>query len=703
MAGVTALLNQKMGFSQGNINPELYQLAISAPTTFHDATVSSSGVSSCSVNTPSMCNNSIPGPAGLSGGEAGYLVTTGYDLVTGLGSLDVTNLLNNFSTALAAPTITVTPSASTITAEQSLSVAVTVAGVSGNTTPTGTVRITTSDSYSSMPSPLVGGTVTVTIPAGSLPGSGQTVILTVQYDPDAASSSIYRAASGTGNVTVNWITPTLTVIPAPSSLTTAQNLVVAAQVNGGTGNPAPTGQVSVTIRYPSGVLSPWGNSYYGAVGTLTSGSLTLTVPAGFLPPGTNTLTANYTPDSNSSSAYTPSSTANSIDIQVSGIGAATSPMTVTPSTSSVTTLQSFTVSATVATSPGFPPPIGVMFLSTASGLGIAATVTNGTAIFSVPAGDLPIGTNTLNVSYAGDFNYNAATASSTVSVTAPPQMTPTVTVTPSTSSISTTQPLNVSVTVAGGTGYPTATGSVSLASGSYSTTLAFNNGTWTATIPGGSLALGNDALSVTYTPDATSASVFNTATGTASVTVVAAAYIIAATAVTIAPGASGTSTLTVSSANDYAGTVSFKCSVTSSPTSASDLPTCTASQTVTLSSATTSGQAVVTINSTASTAALRMPAMRNGRGWVGGTGGAILAFVVFFVPRRRRLWQWIPIALFALVLFGTLSACGGGGRSVSTPPPNPGTTPGSYTLTVTGTGDDAAESTASTTFSLTVN
>ena len=94
MAGIAALLNQKMGTAQGNLNPRLYALA-AAPGNgvFHDVTVSTSGVIGCDVNTPSMCNNSTPGPGGLSGGLAGFLVGPGYDLATGLGSLDVANLL----------------------------------------------------------------------------------------------------------------------------------------------------------------------------------------------------------------------------------------------------------------------------------------------------------------------------------------------------------------------------------------------------------------------------------------------------------------------------------------------------------------------------------------------------------------------------------------------------------------------------------
>ena len=94
MAGIAALLNQKMGGAQGNLNPGLYALA-AAPgnTVFHDVTVSSSGVSGCDVTIPSLCNNSTPGPLGSPSAFSGYLVGPGYDEATGLGSIDVANLL----------------------------------------------------------------------------------------------------------------------------------------------------------------------------------------------------------------------------------------------------------------------------------------------------------------------------------------------------------------------------------------------------------------------------------------------------------------------------------------------------------------------------------------------------------------------------------------------------------------------------------
>jgi subtilase family serine protease len=120
MAGIVALLNTKLGSAQGNVNPLLYRLAVSSPTVFHDVTVASSGVSGCMSATPSMCDNSTPGPASLSGGLAGYVVAAGYDRATGLGSIDVAKLLaaaasGSFTLAASPATLTVTPVANTTT------------------------------------------------------------------------------------------------------------------------------------------------------------------------------------------------------------------------------------------------------------------------------------------------------------------------------------------------------------------------------------------------------------------------------------------------------------------------------------------------------------------------------------------------------------------------------------------------------------
>ncbi len=80
-AGIVALINQKMGANQGNINPVLYAQATSAPWAFHDITTGNNMVA-------------CTGGTGCVNGTLGYSAGPGYDLVTGLGSLDVDVLLN---------------------------------------------------------------------------------------------------------------------------------------------------------------------------------------------------------------------------------------------------------------------------------------------------------------------------------------------------------------------------------------------------------------------------------------------------------------------------------------------------------------------------------------------------------------------------------------------------------------------------------
>jgi uncharacterized protein (TIGR03437 family) len=91
MAGVVALLNQYLNTSGlGNINPVLYRLAQIAPNAFHDIT-SGSNIVPCASGSPGCVN-------GLEGFSAG----PGYDSVTGLGSVDVNNLVQSWTSA--APT-----------------------------------------------------------------------------------------------------------------------------------------------------------------------------------------------------------------------------------------------------------------------------------------------------------------------------------------------------------------------------------------------------------------------------------------------------------------------------------------------------------------------------------------------------------------------------------------------------------------------
>jgi hypothetical protein len=97
-AGVLALLNEyvvKNGIQTqpglGNINPRLYYLAQNTPGIFHDVAAGNNIV---------PCQNGSPD---CTAGQYGYGAGQGYDQVTGLGSIDISNLFAAWSTDLPNP------------------------------------------------------------------------------------------------------------------------------------------------------------------------------------------------------------------------------------------------------------------------------------------------------------------------------------------------------------------------------------------------------------------------------------------------------------------------------------------------------------------------------------------------------------------------------------------------------------------------
>jgi hypothetical protein len=168
--------------------------------------------------------------------------------------------------------------------------------------------------------------------------------------------------------------------------------------------------------------------------------------------------------------------------------------------------------------------------------------------------------------------------------------------------------------------------------------------------------------------------------------------------ISLSPGAitGNTSLINVTPAGGFTGAVAMTCAITASPAGASDLPTCSlAAPSVTISG-TTEQTDVLTVNTTPATTALNKPANPL---WPS-TGGAVLALVFFFgIPARRRKSLSL---LGLLVFFVSISAigCGGGGGGGGGTS-NPGTTAGTYSVTVTGTPTSGTAETSVVT--LTVN
>jgi len=191
----------------------------------------------------------------------------------------------------AAPTVTVTPRPAMIGSAQSLAVAVTVAGGTGDSRPTGTVTLE-AGSYTSAPVALNGGGAAITVPAGSLAASPANRlapdIVTANYLPDAASEAAYGFGSGSAQVEV--VAPAIGVEPSSPSISWAeaegQALEVTISLATAGSLPAPTGQVTLST-----------GGYISAATALTGGSARIGIPAGTLATGVNALAASYSGDS----------------------------------------------------------------------------------------------------------------------------------------------------------------------------------------------------------------------------------------------------------------------------------------------------------------------------------------------------------------------------------------------------------------------
>jgi subtilase family serine protease len=393
-------------------------------------------------------------------------------------------------------------------------------------------------------------------------------------------------------------------------------------------------------------------------------------------------------------------------------GSAAATVTVTPGQTSINSNNTLSVTVTVAsTAAGGVTPTGIVTLTGGIFNGQGTLSSSGSYIFTLPAYSLGAGTDTLTANYNGDAVYGAASNTAQVTVTTVVALTPTVTVTPASNTVDSNSSLNVTATVSG-TGV-TPTGTVTLSGGGLNPSLVgtLSGGSYMFTIPAGSLTAGGDTLTVTYSGDAN----YSSGSNTANVTVTASTFSLTQTPIvvtpsTIAPGASATATVTVAGTGGYSGTVTLTCQLQSTTAVGGDGATCTGggSPGVNLSAANPVAPTVVfTVGTTAPVAELRYPDVRGkGRGWMGAGGGAVLALLVFLgIPARRRSWRQMLGMVVLMAALGSLSACGGGssGGGGGGGQSDPGTTAGTYTFLVQGTGNPSVTPAVSTTFTVTVN
>jgi subtilase family serine protease len=274
MAAVAAMLDQKGSTAQGSLNPVLYALAASAPASFHDATVASSGVASCSVSTASMCNNSIPLLSG-SGAQPGYLVGTGYDEVTGLGSLDIGAFLGNIQTAPILVGVSISPGAVNSGSPTNITITLSSGALTG-----GAVVTLISSNSTALPMP-----ASETLAAGQTSFSFAAQAGAVSSSTAVTVSATYNGVTKQAIGTVNpvGVNPTFAVTGA------AVNFIVGAT----TGNTATitvtpsagfTGSVTLTAQLtasPSGAVDPptvsFGSTSPVSITSASPGTGTMTI------------------------------------------------------------------------------------------------------------------------------------------------------------------------------------------------------------------------------------------------------------------------------------------------------------------------------------------------------------------------------------------------------------------------------------------
>ncbi len=701
-AGIMALVNEKYG-PQGQADNVLYALAAQDPTAFYDVTAGTNSVpceysptlspNCISVSNPITVTSSSGGSVTEgqmgSGTTASYNAGLGYDLATGLGSVNAANLVADWgnvkftksTVTLTSPTVGQTP----FTHGQAVTFAGNVAG-SGTSTPSGDVTIQTSSTE-----PGEQAQTYFTLSGGSFSGTtsalpGGTYNVWAQYSGDTTNAA---ASSTSVQITVN---------PENSTL-----LFQGFTLNSSGTQTSVSGQ---SISYGTQVYfdaTPYGSAYYtkcvnvttppssctaqtAATGTVTftDGSTALNTavvdPEGtaeYVTPaltvGSHSMTAAYSGDN----SYNAS---NGLAINITVTKATPTILVTAPSTTG-NTGQNYVLTVLVASNGIGVAPTGTLTVSGApTGTTASATLgstadptygnTSAIANITIPS-TAATGTYNLTISYGGDSNYNTASTSysftegaaasgsaSSISASA----------TPTSSSV--TSAITASATVTGQSGHPAPTGTVYFLEGLLNlsstatsqlqeyilgqgklTAGSGDTSTISTQFNSGSLVQGDNYMTVYYAGDsnyAPSSTVLNLSNPLSDFSLVAELPLVPMNQ------SGGTNTVTdtvnLTSVNGFSGTVILGCTVPNG----SGL-TCTLDQS--------------SVNLTSSTTTTTGPISELHKLMLFGSGGGIALGCLFLigVPARRRKWRTMVgmLLVFAVLSFGAFGVIGCGGGSGS--------------------------------------
>jgi uncharacterized protein (TIGR03437 family) len=234
-AGVVAILNQYLisnGVQQqaglGNINPELYRLAQSSPGVFHDITVGSNIVP-CAGGSPDCTT-----------GAFGYNAGPGYDLATGLGSVDAYNMVTQWNSPAAATTTSLVASPTTVNWGGSAQFTATVTATNSTASPLGTVTFSSSGTVLGTSALAAGtgnqATAALAVSSLQLPAGKDTVTATYNgsaaFNPSSGSTTVTVVAPASGSAVAVSIAPNPVAAGLPVLLTLTEEAGVATTLTG---------------------------------------------------------------------------------------------------------------------------------------------------------------------------------------------------------------------------------------------------------------------------------------------------------------------------------------------------------------------------------------------------------------------------------------------------------------------------------------
>jgi hypothetical protein len=690
MAGIMALVNQKFG-RQGQANFTLYALARQQPAVFHDITIGGNKVP-CDPGSPN-CSLDTNGDGFYSLQE--YPAGPGYDLATGLGSLDANALVADWSKAVFQPTTTtLSLSPTTLIHGTQVQIKSTVAPATGSATPTGDIGLITNGALQ--------------LPQGDAIRLANGSVDTKTFLFPGGTYQVTAEYAGDGDFAASNSPPvTLTVTPEPSSIQFTAYAPTGNVVNGDA--KADYGFHWLFSAEPIGMTNLGSTLHSTATGTvtITDGATSQQVALNAqgiaewspsdLAVGAHPLTITYSGDA----SYL-SSTAGPFTVTV----AKGRPTMLFPAIeTSVPIGGNLIVTLLLGSGIGTPPTGNISFALTLGGT-TATTATTVTTPLTTTliAGRFPWatatatfqnlqapGSFTLSATYNGDNNWTAVTQPDSDAITvAPSALLPsTITVSVSPTSINRLQSAELSATVSGGPGATSApTGTVVFYVNGQSLPVTLDPaGPGIASahesnrVSALTFSNGNNSILAVYEGDA----IYKPSTSAPVNLNVDLSYFsltLGASRVVVPAGQSGNVPINL---NGVSG-VSLPLALTCAPSSSNigcevnpSAPTVSGSTTATLAV-----NAFVVVQSAAS----NMPRPPGGSGLpnVGFGGTFLLALLIGFPHRKRR--RLMQLGFVVLLLF----TMGCGSVSAPPPPPPPPPTsrnvpapPGTYTILVTGT------------------